>query len=190
VRGPCHVGVVDRGAARASRSIVASGRGAKVREQARRVIERGKYRFGHPVVDERQERRAIFTRKRLAAARRHAVRDAALDARDRARPQLCAMSVALDAQAEIVPGRGITSSTSPVSACSLACGPYVRTRSSVGVLGPRSASARNRRNAEIGNDAEMRVPARFDSSLAMRNGDRAIAPAEAKEARPLMRRWK
>ena len=79
----CHVGVVDCGPP-AGKQIDSRQRPRRdVREQSRRAVERGKHRFGHAVVDERQERRAIFARKLRAPARRDTVRDAALDARDR-----------------------------------------------------------------------------------------------------------
>jgi hypothetical protein len=53
-----------------------------MRKQARGIGDVVEHRLGHPVVHQRQQRRAIAVRKRRPVTARHAIDDAALDARN------------------------------------------------------------------------------------------------------------
>jgi len=72
--------------------------------------------FGHAVVQQRRHLLALFVAQLHLAQQARLQRDAVLGMRSTrrsARPQLCAMSVAFDAQGDTVPKRGVTTSNSP-----------------------------------------------------------------------------
>jgi len=123
----------------------------------------------------RQERRAIFTRKRLAAAvaTRYAM---TRSMRETPQPQLVRDVGGLGTPRRNRSGPrnhqqhltrvGVLAGVRPVRQDSLECRVLGRGQLPLGID----------EMPEIGNDAGERVPARFDSILAMRNGDRALRP--------------